>query len=116
MIWQPNLPVSDENDLQYARRMGLFTMLKDRKFWTGMLSGVVLAGSVALLGPLYAAPPAGPTEVDFLKAMVPAIVKIRDNGTTIQSDVAAMKASVERMEKNIEALSKSQGLNTSQSK
>lgn len=86
-------------------------MLKDRKFWTGMLAGAVVTGSITLLGPLNAA---GPSEADYLKAIAGALVQMRDNGKAIQSDVAALKASAERIDKGVTQLGQSQGINPNQ--
>lgn len=83
-------------------------MLKDRKFWTGLLAGVVVAGSVGLLSPLYAAPP---SEADYLKAMALVMGTMRDNGKAMQADLAAIKASAERIDKGITELRQSQGIN-----
>ena len=86
-------------------------MLKDRKFWTGMLTGAMLAGSVAVLAPLYAAPPAAPSETEYLKAIAGALVQIRDNGKAIQADVAALKSTATSMDKGISELKQGQNIN-----
>lgn len=85
-------------------------MLKDRKFWTGLVLGAAIMGSVSLIQPLIAAP-AAPSETEYLKAIAGALVKMRDGQSAMQKDISEIRANSASINKGIEDLSKTQGFN-----
>lgn len=89
-------------------------MLKDRKFWTGLLVGASLMGSVALLQPLNAAPDAGETaEAKSLKVIAGAMAKMIQNQNASQKELEQIRGNTDSMAKGIRQLGEAQGFNPS---
>lgn len=91
-------------------------MLKDRKFWTGLLVGAGLMGSVALLQPISAAPtpaPAESAEAKSLKIIAGAMAKMIQNQNASQRELEQIRGNTESMAKGIRQLGEAQGFNPS---
>ena len=86
-------------------------MLKDRKFWTGMILGLAIAGSVSLIQPLYAVGPAN-DDGAFHKAVAAALLKLVKSSDAMQKDLADIKASANSIDKGVTALKDTANLAT----
>ncbi|PKL75804.1 MAG: hypothetical protein CVV27_13470 [Candidatus Melainabacteria bacterium HGW-Melainabacteria-1] len=86
----------------------MFNTLKDRKFWTGLMLGCALAGSVAVLQPLNAAAPAESGDAKYLKAISGAMLKMIKSQEAVNADLAEIKANTKMMSSGIGKLVETQ--------
>lgn len=87
--------------------------LKDRKFWTGLMMGAVMTGTVAMLQPLNAATPTQASDPG-LKVIASAMASMMKSQQAMQSDLAAVKSSAASMDASLKALKEASTLNQPQ--
>lgn len=81
----------------------MLSTLKDRKFLAGLAVGIALAGSVAVLQPLNAAPAAS-SQDQYLKAIAGAMAKMMSSQTAMQKDLSEIKASAAGINQGVREL------------